>query len=61
MSQCPYNGDGQHWHLTTPNGIVEDAAWTLPHPLAEGMPAAQHICFYPDKVEVEVDGERVNK
>lgn len=61
VSQCPYKGDGQHWYLTTSSATVEDAAWTLPHPLAEGMPAAQHICFYPDKVEVEVDGERVNK
>lgn len=59
VSPCPYKGEGQHWHVTTAAGTVEDAAWSLPHPLPEGLAAAQHICFYPEKVDVEVDGERV--
>jgi uncharacterized protein (DUF427 family) len=57
VSECPYKGDGQHWHLVADDGRqVEDVAWSLPHPLPEGLDAAQHICFYPEKVEVEVDG-----
>lgn len=59
LSECPYKGDGQHWHLTVGEQTVEDAAWSLPHPLPEGMAAAEHICFYPNKVEIKVDGERV--
>ena len=59
VSECPYKGDGQHWHLTVDGQRTEDAAWSLPQPLPEGMAAAEHICFYADKVEVEVDGERV--
>jgi uncharacterized protein (DUF427 family) len=60
VSECPYKGDGQHWHLLTDDGRqVEDAAWSLPHPLPEGLDAAQHICFYPEKVKVEVDGLRI--
>jgi uncharacterized protein (DUF427 family) len=38
---------------------VADAAWSLPHPLPEGLAAAQHICFYPEKVTVEVEGQRI--
>jgi uncharacterized protein (DUF427 family) len=60
VSQCPYKGDGQHWHLTTRHGRVDDAAWSLPHPLAEGFLALEHVCFYPDKVELTVGGQRVN-
>ena len=59
VSECPYKGDGQHWHLRTGDSRIDDAAWSLPHPLPEGLAAAQHICFYPDKVDIEVDGEPV--
>jgi len=59
VSECPYKGDGQHWHLRVDGEVVRDAAWSLPHPLAEGMAAAEHVCFYPAKVETEADGEHV--
>jgi len=59
VSECPYKGDGQHWHLRVDGNVVEDIAWSLPHPLPEGFAAAEHVCFYADKVEVEVDGERI--
>ena len=59
VSECPYKGDGQHWHLTVGGERTEDAAWSLPHPLPEGFAAAEHVCFYADKVDVTVDGERV--
>ncbi|MDQ3147754.1 MAG: DUF427 domain-containing protein, partial [Actinomycetota bacterium] len=60
VSECPYKGDGQHWHLADGGGDeVEDAAWSLPHPLPEALAAARHLCFYSDKVDVEVDGRRV--
>lgn len=59
VSHCPYKGAGQHWHVATGGDRLEDAAWSLPHPLPEGIAAAQHICFYPDKVEVEVDRKRL--
>ena len=38
---------------------MENAAWSLPHPLPEALPAAGHICFYPGKLNVEVDGTRI--
>ncbi len=61
VSECPYKGDGQHWHLRVDGQEVPDAAWSLPHPLPEGFAAAEHVCFYPDKVELDVDGERVRE
>jgi uncharacterized protein (DUF427 family) len=61
VSQCPYKGDGQHWHLVTESTTIKDAAWSLPHPLPEGFAAADHICFYPEKVDVEVDGQQITQ
>lgn len=60
VTRCPYKGDGHHWHLHVGGQDIEDAAWSLPHPLPEGLAAGQHICFYPEKVDVEVDGKRVS-
>ena len=59
VSECPYKGDGQHWHLEVGGNRVEDAAWSLPHPLPEGAPALEHLSFYPDKVEVTIDDRPV--
>ena len=59
VSQCPYKGDGQHWHLDVGDERIEDVAWTLPHPLGEAQQIANCFCFYPDKLETEVDGVRL--
>lgn len=59
ISVCPFKGEGQHWHLAQDGEVVQDAAWSLPHPLPAGVAAAGHVCFYPEKVEVEVDGKRI--
>lgn len=59
ISECPYKGDGQHWNLAVGDVSVADAAWSLPHPLPEGIAAAEHVCFYTDRVEVTVDGHRL--
>jgi uncharacterized protein (DUF427 family) len=60
-SVCPYKGAAQHWHLSTATSTVDDAAWSLPHPLPEGLSAGQHVCFYPARVDVDVDGERLTE
>ena len=60
VSQCPYKGDGQHWNLdATSAGGTDDVAWTLPQPLGEADVLAEYFCFYPERIEVEVDGKRV--
>ncbi|HEX7536758.1 MAG TPA: DUF427 domain-containing protein [Dermatophilaceae bacterium] len=61
VSECPYKGDGQHWHVQIGDQQMPDAAWSLPHPLPEGLPAADHVSFYQDKVTVTVDGNRLGE
>ena len=59
ISECPYKGDGQHWNLVSAVDVVADVAWNSPHPLAEAALALEHVSFYPDKLSVTVDHERV--
>lgn len=61
VSECPYKGDGQHWHLRTGSAQVDDVGWSLPHPLPEGIAAAEHICFYPGEVDIDVDGQAITE
>jgi len=61
ISECPYQGDGQRWHLTVDGERIPDAAWSLPHPLPEDIPATEHICIYPSKAYTEADGEHITE
>ncbi|MGH3665495.1 MAG: DUF427 domain-containing protein, partial [Egibacteraceae bacterium] len=58
QSRCPYKGAAAYWHLRGDGLGVDDAAWSLPQPLPEAAKAADHYCFYPDKIELQVDGVR---
>ena len=59
ISECLYKGDGQHWNVIVAGTTVRDVTWSLSHPLPEGLAAAEHVCFYNDRVEVSVDGQRL--
>lgn len=59
VSACPYKGDGQHWHVLAGGQRIDDAAWSLQKPLGEAKEIADWFCFYPEKVEVEIDGQRL--
>lgn len=59
VSQCPYKGDGQHWHLDLPGGRKDDAVWSLVTPMGDAMRIPRWFCFYPEKVDIIVDGEQI--
>ncbi|GAB1514061.1 DUF427 domain-containing protein [Actinophytocola sp. KF-1] len=49
---CPYKGEASYYTLVTPDGELADAIWTYrtPYPAVAGI--ADHVAFYPDKVEI---------
>jgi uncharacterized protein (DUF427 family) len=55
-SHCPYKGDANYWSLTVEDDVVEDIAWSYRTPLPESQKIAGLVCFYPDKVDLYVDG-----
>jgi len=56
---CPYKGHAAHWSLTVNGERVEDAVWGYPEPLPEATGVRGYLCFYPDKVTVDVDGHQI--
>jgi uncharacterized protein (DUF427 family) len=55
-SHCPYKGDANYWSLTLDDDDVDDVAWSYRTPLPESQKIAGLVCFYPDKVDLYVDG-----
>lgn len=60
VSQCPYKGDGQHWHVEADGRRIADAAWSLTTPMGDALTIPRWFSFYPEKLTVEVDGERLH-
>ena len=55
-SHCPYKGDANYWSLAHDDGAVADVAWSYRTPLPESQKIAGLVCFYPEKVDLYVDG-----
>jgi uncharacterized protein (DUF427 family) len=50
---CAYKGHATHFDVAGEDAI----AWTYANPLHDGQPVTDHVAFYNERVELEVDGE----
>ena len=57
---CPYKGFAHYWDATIGGATHADIAWGYRTPLPESRDVAGLVCFYDDKVELEVDGSPWN-
>lgn len=55
---CPYKGDSAFFDVQIGDDVLADLAWTYTLPRAESAPIAGLVCFYDEKVDVDIDGER---
>jgi uncharacterized protein (DUF427 family) len=55
-THCPYKGQAAYWSVRIGDELVPDIAWSYPTPLPESQKIAGLVCFYPDKVDLYVDG-----
>lgn len=54
---CPYKGEASYWSITTESGQGADAVWFYDEPYAAVEPIRDHVAFYPDRVEITVEGD----
>ena len=54
---CPYKGFAQYWDVTIGDTTHQDLVWSYRTPLPESEGIAGLVCFYNEKVDIEVDGE----
>ncbi|MDH3679925.1 MAG: DUF427 domain-containing protein [Acidimicrobiia bacterium] len=53
---CPYKGFARYWTVTVDGSDHPDLAWGYRTPLPESEPVAGLVCFYNEKVDIEIDG-----
>jgi uncharacterized protein (DUF427 family) len=55
---CPFKGRASYWSVSVGDEVHENLAWSYetPIPSAEGI--AGLLCFYPERVELTIDGVR---
>jgi uncharacterized protein (DUF427 family) len=55
-SHCPYKGQAEYWSLVLGGSVHEDLAWSYRTTLPESQRITGLIAFYPEKVDLYVDG-----
>jgi uncharacterized protein (DUF427 family) len=57
-SICPYKGRASYYSVRLEDGRrLEDLVWYYPEPLAEASGISGLLCFYNERVDIELDGE----
>jgi uncharacterized protein (DUF427 family) len=55
---CPYKGHASYYSVRLDGGeLIEDLVWYYGEPFAEAAAVAGLLCFYNEKVDIELDGE----
>lgn len=60
-SGCPYKGWAHYWTATIEGADHVDIAWGYRTPLPESESIAGMVCFYNEKVDIEIDGEPLER
>jgi len=55
---CPFKGEASYWSVLLGAGVHENLVWSYETPIPQAEGVTGLMCFYPDRVELTVDGER---
>jgi uncharacterized protein (DUF427 family) len=56
-TQCPYKGVASYWSVEAGGERVEDLVWSYQDPIPEAAKMKGYLCFFNERVDLEVDGE----
>jgi uncharacterized protein (DUF427 family) len=60
-TDCPYKGTAEYWSVDVKGAEQPDLAWSYKAPFAESQKIAGLIAFYNEKVDIIVDGVRLDR
>jgi uncharacterized protein (DUF427 family) len=58
QTHCPYKGTASYYSVEVDGHVTPDVVWYYPTPLPESQKVLGLACFYDEKVDVYLDGER---
>jgi uncharacterized protein (DUF427 family) len=50
-TRCPYKGEASYYSICVAGRTAPDAVWCYEHPLEAVSAIADHLAFYPDRVD----------
>jgi uncharacterized protein (DUF427 family) len=57
-STCPFKGKAAYWSVTAGGEVHDDLVWGYETPIPQAEGIAGLVCFYDEKVELTINGER---
>jgi uncharacterized protein (DUF427 family) len=54
---CPFKGEASYWAAEVAGEVHDDVVWSYASPIPQAAEIAGLMCFYPDRVEMTVDGQ----
>ena len=54
---CAYKGSASYWSVQVGDRLVEDLVWVYPEPQHDAEPVRDLLCFFNERVDLELDGE----
>jgi uncharacterized protein (DUF427 family) len=60
-TRCPYKGIASYWSVEAGGERMENLIWHYSEPIPEASKIKGHLCFFNEKVDIEVDGEKQEK
>ncbi|TKW49269.1 hypothetical protein CTA1_4059 [Colletotrichum tanaceti] len=61
VTQCPYKGDAEYYHVVVDGEEHRDLVWYYRLPTHESAGVAGLLCFYNEKVDILLDGELLER
>jgi uncharacterized protein (DUF427 family) len=62
VTECPYKGrTSAYWSVRIGDALHRDLAWSYDFPTRQLLPIAGLVAFYDEKVDVTLDGERLER
>ena len=55
---CPFKGEASYWSAGVGGEVHENLVWSYETPIPQAEGVASLMCFYPDRTELTVNGER---
>ncbi len=56
VTRCPYKGVAEYWSVRVGEEVVPDLVWTYAEPFHDALAVRGMLCFYNERVDIEVDG-----
>jgi uncharacterized protein (DUF427 family) len=61
VSRCPYKGIASYWSVRAEGTVLPDLAWSYKSPIPECPKIENLIAFFDERVDLDVDGERMER